>query len=216
MRAFHGSQEIKDKYIARVRKHRELDHLIQGVGWENGRGCAIGCTLESYDHSRYPDELGLPMWLAYIVDHIFENLPTDNAMEWPEQVLSAIPVGADVEKVRHQLAIRWLNRLIELPSEDEYKGVMGDVRDCHQAELDGNQCDWSAAWNASEHTAWSAAEHSVWSSYIAASSSDSAAWLSEWSAYRAWSAYSEESAESARIAAWKQEADDLLDLLEAV
>jgi hypothetical protein len=72
MLSFHGKQEIKDKYLNRVIKHRELDNIIQGIGWENGKGCAVGCTLENYNHSRYPMELGLPEWLARLEDKIFE------------------------------------------------------------------------------------------------------------------------------------------------
>lgn len=30
----------------------EADNIIRGTGWEDGKGCAIGCTLEKYDHAR--------------------------------------------------------------------------------------------------------------------------------------------------------------------
>jgi len=59
MIAYHGKQQIKDKYLSRVKAHREADALTQGVAWENGKGCAVGCTLESYDHELYETELGL-------------------------------------------------------------------------------------------------------------------------------------------------------------
>ena len=87
MQAFHNDPAVKAKYLARVRMHREADHLTQGVGWEsNGvtRGCAVGCTLEAYDHRRYPIELGLPEWLARLEDRIFEGLPHADALSWPE------------------------------------------------------------------------------------------------------------------------------------
>lgn len=66
MKAFHNDHSIKEKYLARVKAHREADNLIRGTGWEDGKGCAIGCTLEAYNHSLYPDELGIPTWLARI------------------------------------------------------------------------------------------------------------------------------------------------------
>lgn len=100
MIAFHGQQAIKDKYIARVRAHREADNLVRGQGWENGRGCAIGCTLEAYDHSLYPTELGIPEWLARLEDKLFENLPIEDSQAWPERFLEAIRPGADLEKVK--------------------------------------------------------------------------------------------------------------------
>ena len=74
LRAYHDSQELKDHFIARVRAHRLADTLIQGTGWERGKGCAVGCTLEAYDHTRYPIELGIPEVLAYLLDRIFEGL----------------------------------------------------------------------------------------------------------------------------------------------
>ena len=60
MKAFHNDPAIKEKYLSRVRAHRAADELIRGTGWDGHRGCAIGCTLESYDHARYPIELGVP------------------------------------------------------------------------------------------------------------------------------------------------------------
>jgi hypothetical protein len=52
MKAFHNDQAIKDKYIARVEAHIKADNLIRGTGWYGGKGCAVGCTLEAYDHIR--------------------------------------------------------------------------------------------------------------------------------------------------------------------
>jgi hypothetical protein len=62
MHSFHNDPAIKAKYIARTEAHRAADNLIRGTGWENGKGCAVGCTLENYDHSQYPIELGIPAW----------------------------------------------------------------------------------------------------------------------------------------------------------
>jgi hypothetical protein len=105
--AFHGSQDIKDKYIVRVRSHRAADELVQGTGWENGKGCAVGCTLESYEHDRYPIELGIPLHLAYLEDRLFELQTPEDAQRWPERFLSAIRPGADLSKVWSQWAV-WM------------------------------------------------------------------------------------------------------------
>jgi len=58
--AYHGNPKIKEKYLKRVKAHAKADRLIQGIGWENGKGCAVGCTLEAYDHAAYETELGIP------------------------------------------------------------------------------------------------------------------------------------------------------------
>lgn len=108
LRAFHGDQAIKDKYLDRVRMHRAADNLIHGTGWENGKGCAIGCTLEAYDHSQYPVELGIPEVLARIEDRLFEGMTNGDSQAWPEQFLEAITPGADLSMVWYRFQRRLL------------------------------------------------------------------------------------------------------------
>ena len=123
MLSFHNQQQVKDKYIQRVRRHATLGNIIQGVGWEDGKGGAVGCTLEFYDYEnleRYRTELGLPIWLARLEELIFDNLPPEEAKIWPEKFLKAIPVSVDVIPVYHRLAIKRLDRLILLQ-----KGLIG-------------------------------------------------------------------------------------------
>ncbi len=100
MLAFHNDIEVKEKYVNRVKAHAKADNLIQGTGWANGKGCAIGCTLESFDHSAYPTELGLPEWLARLEDRLFEGMENKDAMKFPLDFLEAIPVGVDLEPVK--------------------------------------------------------------------------------------------------------------------
>lgn len=47
--AFHGDAKKKTFYLKRLARHRAAGRLVQ-----------VGCTLESYEHSRYPVELGIP------------------------------------------------------------------------------------------------------------------------------------------------------------
>ena len=124
MQAFHNDPAIKAKYLERVAAHRHLDQLVQGTGWESGRGCAVGCTLDAYDHKRYPIELGIPIQLAYLEDQLFELQPSIDALEWPSRFLTAIPVGADLTGVWPQWVVWML--------EDSAHGVIryaGDRQD---------------------------------------------------------------------------------------
>jgi hypothetical protein len=105
MVSWHGDAGIKEKYLARVEAHRLADELVRGTGFEGGRGCAVGCTFDKYDHARGPIEIGVPGWLVHLEDVIFEGLPQEKAMFWPTQFLEAIPVGANLEPVQWQLAI---------------------------------------------------------------------------------------------------------------
>ena len=96
MLTFHGSHELKDQRIAQVRAHRLADQLVKGVYWEDGKGCAVGCTIHSGRHEDYETELGIPVELAFLEDSIFESLPNGKALMWPEQFLESIPVGVDL------------------------------------------------------------------------------------------------------------------------
>ena len=105
--SFHGDKAIKKKYVDRVIMHQKADHLIHGNGWlpDLQKGCAVGCTLEAYDHSRYPVELGIPEWLARVEDTLFEGMSLDKSKTWPEKFLKAIPVGVDLEKIKVKFLI---------------------------------------------------------------------------------------------------------------
>jgi hypothetical protein len=96
---FHGNPELKRYYLKRIQRHLKMDNLIQGIGWENGKGCAVGCTLEKYDYAAYETDLGIPEWMARVEDRIFEALPYKEAVAWPEKFLRAIPVGVDLSTV---------------------------------------------------------------------------------------------------------------------
>jgi hypothetical protein len=100
MEAFHNSVEIKQKYLTRVQQHALADEIIKGTYWQDGKGCAVGCTVHSGDHGAYETELGIPRWLAHLEDRIFEGLPSARAKVWPEEFLSAITPGQDLEKVK--------------------------------------------------------------------------------------------------------------------
>lgn len=106
--AYHGDPAVKAKYLARVQAHRLADELRQCFGyWENGKGCAVGCTIHGGDHGAYETELGVPRILARLEDGMFETLPVAEAKEWPVSFLEAIPVGADLSMVWPRFAV-WL------------------------------------------------------------------------------------------------------------
>lgn len=102
MLAYHSNPAVKAKFLHRVQVHRLADELVQGTGWADGKGCAVGCTLERYEHDQYPIELGVPEILAHLEDTLFELIPcTDKAAwsAWPERFLAAIRPGADLAGV---------------------------------------------------------------------------------------------------------------------
>src|SRR3990167_4422879 len=114
--AYKGDKKLKSRFVKEVKWHREQDMLVQGTyGEQNGtwKGCAVACSLRSLDkmegakfktrydqHARYETALGIPEWLARLEDTIFEGLPKEDAMKWPEQFAKAINVGANLEPVK--------------------------------------------------------------------------------------------------------------------
>ena len=131
MEAYHSDADLKGQTVALVRWHREQDKIVQGSYWQNGRGCAVGCTLASLakithkcvdrsDHAAYETLIGVPQLLARLQDGIFEGLPIEDAVLFPEQFLAAIRPGADLSGVWPRFAV-WLLA-------DEAHGVIRHAR----------------------------------------------------------------------------------------
>lgn len=212
MKAFHGDVTIKEKYLTRVRQHREADELMQGTGWENGRGCAVGCTLEAYDHGRYPIELGIPVEVAHLEDLIFEDIPTADAMLWPDRFLTAIPVGSDLSMVWPMFAVWLLTK--ECPS------VVGKlVAGLYQRRIDGDEPSAEEWRNAQEAAREAKLKASSWALHASIRVAQASAWAAEASgAGDAWAeartAWAARAAQELAKALYLRSADKLIGLLE--
>ena len=137
MRAFHSDPAIKFQIMAGLAAHRATDEIVQGVYWENGKGCAVGCTLEAIrrmkgyediDHCSHEvaeNETGIPQVLWYLDDCIFEELPNAAAKDWPEQFIEAIRPGADLSMIWPRFAL-WL-LAEELPQFTGFQASLTEV-----------------------------------------------------------------------------------------
>ena len=155
MIAFHNDQKIKKKYLDRVRKHYKLDEIVKGKYWEEGKGCAVGCTIHSNQHKRFESELGIPEWLARVEDTIFERLPNKRAKEWPLELLRSIKPGVDLNKIEAPFVIFILESNLNNFVHDKYPDVLAAVNECIRLYKLGDLAP-SAAWSAAESAAWSA------------------------------------------------------------
>jgi len=192
MLAYHNDPSVKAKYIARFKAHMEADEVIQGTGFENGKGCFVGCTLDRYDHSAFPNELGWPEWLARLADTLFEACKDrKEGAAFGLQLLEMVKEGVDLEPVRWKLAIwRHEKDLTRLdgnnePYAEQCRAAIRQVINYCQSQIIGDSAE-------SARSAAAAASAS------AAESARSAAW----SASRSAAAASASAAESARSAAW--------------
>lgn len=109
MRAFHGNAAVKTEYLARLSAHEVADEIIHGTYWQNGKGCAVGCTVHLNDnaHAAYESQLGIPQVIARLEDRIFEGMKNGDSKTFPRRFLEAIPVGADLSLVWPRFAV-WL------------------------------------------------------------------------------------------------------------
>ena len=237
MQTYLNSPELKAAFLAEIAKHEEMDAFIKGTYGEvvgpNFRGCAIGCSLHSLniingaadmeltartgDHARYEKELGLPIWLAYLEDHLFETLPIEEAKTWPRRFAEAIPVGVVVHDIVLAKILRWTLADPEFgvryaTDDDEIRGYIDGVVAGFDAEISSGGLataeqreaaarDVWAAWAARDRAAraardvWAArAARDAWAAWAARDARDRAARAARdawdaWVARDAWDAW---------------------------
>ena len=172
MEAFHNDPSIKGKYITRLNEHYKADEIVKGQYWENGKGCAVGCTIHSNIHNKYESELGIPEDIAHLQDTIFESLPNELAKQFPLQFLSAIKVGADLKNVRNLFAIWMLTgKKYGVIKYAKDKKVIQDVADALAKNLvtPASTEEWLKLMDNATATVYSDSKYDVYLSYSAAS-----------------------------------------------
>jgi hypothetical protein len=228
--AYHNQQSAKDAILAQLNLHRDADQIIKGKYWQDGKGCAVGCTIHSGNHIEYEPRFGIPVMLARFEDRIFEGLPNGKAKDWPIRFMSAIKPGQDLSLVGWKF-LHWL-----LTDEKINPGIMHPlVKDavaqcaevvCNLAK--GNPFDasaarsaesaaWSASWSAErsgKRSAARSAESAACAARCAARSAESAESAAWSAAGAAWSVKSAARC-AARSAAYEGMADALIELIEA-
>jgi hypothetical protein len=244
--SFKSDPLIKQQLIKRMDHHIAADNLLQKATGANGKGCTVWCALNNgelhkgYDHSAFPDILGLPEWLARLQDTIFEGLGVDDAKAFSSAWPKAIPVGKNLEPVKWRFCAfvmkENIERVLLLDIDDSLKKQVVDsingVLSLHERAATTGIWDRSAAGSAAESArsaAWSAARSAAESARSAArsaagSAAGSAAESAAESARAAAGSAAESArsaarsaagsaAESARSAAYRRYADELLRLL---
>lgn len=214
MKAFYNDPAIKQLYLDRVTAHEKADEIIKGAHWQNGKGCAVGCTIHSGLHLSYETELGIPEVLAQLEDYFFEGLSNEEAKTWPRRFLSAIKVGADLSQVWPKFAIF----LLTDPSQCNSLHPQCDiVAKAYQDQLDKIEVDWGniahatrvAARAAASTTATAGATRAAINTAVNAAA-DTVYAAVKAAAYAANAAYIANTADTAYIA----QAKKLLQLLE--
>ena len=97
--AFNNDPALAEMVRAQVAAHTKADEIIQGAYWENGKGCFIGCIAHSDSALTVRDLTGFPIALTRVAEGIFEGLPNDIAKGFPERIVSAPRIGANLDLV---------------------------------------------------------------------------------------------------------------------
>ncbi len=166
----------KREFVAELKKHREQDNFVRGSYWSGGKGCAVGCSLESIgrvkqlkldpsSHALYPVHLGIPEWLARVEDSFFEHMSVEKSKDWPVRFAQAIPVGANLEKAKVPFIIMLLEHSLVSMKAAKYdekanpavkNAITGSIKAVKQmikAQKTGKGIEaagaaaWSAAWS---------------------------------------------------------------------
>jgi hypothetical protein len=213
MHAYHNNPSIKSAILEQLEAHRAAGELVHGVWWENGKGCAVGCTVHSSDHGEYERRFGIPQMLARLEDTIFEDLSNGDAQTWPERFMGSIEPGMDLSRVGWGF-LYWLLTDKEINPGIAHPLVRDAVQQCvdvvaplmrdapaYSAQSAAAESAGNAAWSA-RSAAWSAtcaadAAKSTRSAADAVESTRSAAYSAQSAAFAAQSA-----ADSAGNAAW--------------
>ena len=160
MKSFHGDPKIKEKYLARVKAHLQADEIVKGTYWEDGKGCAVGCTIHGDDHYAYERELGIPIQLAHLQDWIFENSPNNEAKNFPVDFLESIPVGANLGLVLprffHWLLVDPENGVIQYvqdEGEEQIKDSILFVANLYGRVIKGQEVK-NGQWDTARYAAW--------------------------------------------------------------
>ena len=240
MEAYHSNPELKAQFVALITAHEAADEIVQGTYWNDGRGCAVGCSIDSLNritgtrhshdnHAAYESLIGVPRILARLEDGIFEGLPLDVAKTWPRRFAEAIRPGADLSGVWTCFAV-WLltdaeHGVIRFAKNKRQRTAIQAVAELYSRQIAGETISKNA-WQSAAYAAAAAADAAyaadaattaAYAAYAAADAADAAAdaaYAADAYAAAAADAYAAD-AYAAKQQARIVQADKLIALLEA-
>ena len=164
MKEHNGSKEIKlqnfDICIERMKAHMVADELVRGVGFEDGKGCAVGCTFDEYDHYLFQNLLGVPEWMARILDSIFEGMDLEKSKTFPLLFLEASKAAVEREADLDQIESPFMFCILEDTLNNFDKVKFADVAKCVNDVIDlYKSCETDLRkFDAAARASWAAAD----------------------------------------------------------
>ena len=169
MKTFNKSTQ--QKYIDRATKHRKADEIVQGLYWEDGKGCCVGCLAHVNEnaHEELEKQTGVPIWLSKVADTLHEGMEEKDSKNWPERFIAAIPKNKThdylIKNVQAPFLVYILKSSLNNFDHEKYpdvkKAVEGSIALWERNDIES--AAWSAARSAAESAAESAARSAAWS-----------------------------------------------------
>jgi len=194
MKAFYGEPTLKQAFIDKLERHRQLDQIIQGKYNLGDKGCFFGCSVGG----NYPEKLeryfAIPGQVGKCIEYVFERLPHPKFLTWPREAVEAIPVGADPSLVWPKMAIWMLTdirKFLKRPQSIEAnEGVVALYQRVANGEI-VTKAEWASATSAAYAAYATSAPHEapVASAVAYAASATSAANVVAYAADAAHAAY---------------------------
>jgi len=197
-------------HIQRMTDHIEADELVRGIGFEDGKGCFIGCTFDRYDHEHAAKTTGVPEWLWYLADELHENMSRSvDRGDMAMKLLRGFEQCEDFASLERAIHIYIQRQNIERVTaldidaalKSDVLAAIDAVISCHAAALPFDAPEWVAAAAAAQVSVTAESWSAEGSAAAAARSAAAAAeWSAEWSAAEKWSAEWSAAARSAAAA----------------
>ena len=230
--AFHNDPSLAEMVRARVDAHTAADEIVQGVYWENGKGCFIGCIVHGSNPTKVEGLTGFPVMLTRIAERIFEGLPNDQAKLFPQAMVAAPKIGADLSLVPWKF-LHWLvGDVLQQHGTDVIRSACAPALDVLSKKAQGIPVSYAHAARAAAaraahaaraaaaaaHAAHAAAADAAYAARAAAAAAHAAHAAAADAAYAAAAAHAAHAAAAAAAAAavYARQAEKLIELLSNV
>jgi len=108
-KSFLGNATVKATILAKIQAQATQNKANALTLGEDARGSVIWWLLNSPRAEQIETAAGVPQQLVHLIEIIFQRLPLTQALDFPAALITATPVGADLNPVYPKFATWQLN-----------------------------------------------------------------------------------------------------------
>lgn len=134
MQAFHNEPRLKRSLVEKMKGHERVYKYrpgLKGFGPGTYVTCFIGCLFNeglAAKRRNWPRRMGLPVWLSWKAERIFEYCSADYGPTWCSRFLMSIPLGIDLDTVEAESKICLLVNAVY--ANEMNPSVIDEIGDC--------------------------------------------------------------------------------------